>query len=103
MALARQLTSALLCLSILAQAARAADLAGCIGVVLDENGVPAPAAQLKFEDSSAHVYRAETDGAGHFTLKNLPVGDYKLEVRKEGFFVIADRTITLRPGPTNSI
>jgi Carboxypeptidase regulatory-like domain len=100
MALARQLTSALLCLSILAlQAARAADLAGCTGVVLDENGVPAPAAQLKFEDSSAHVYRSETDGAGRFTLKNLPVGDYKLEVRKEGFFVIADRTITLQPGP----
>jgi Carboxypeptidase regulatory-like domain len=100
MALARQLTSALLCLSILVlQAARAADLAGSTGVVLDENGVPVPAAQLRFEDSSTHVYRTETDGAGRFTLKNLPAGDYKLEVRKEGFFVIADRAITLQPGP----
>src|SRR5260370_1458745 len=96
----RLLTSALLCLSILAsQATRAADLASCTGLVLDENGVPVAAAQLKLEDTSALVYRTETDGAGRFTLKNLPTGDYKLEVRKEGFFLIANQAGTLQPGP----
>ncbi len=74
-------------------------MASCTGLVLDENGVPVAAAQLKLEDTSARVYRTETDGAGRFTLKNLPTGDYKLEVRKEGFFLIANRAVTLQPGP----
>ncbi len=78
---------------------RAADLAGCTGLVLDENGVPVGAAQLKLEDSAGHIYRTETDGAGRFTLRNLSPGDYKLEVRKEGFFVIAGRALTLQAGP----
>ena len=103
MGFARILTLAfasLACLAILTSVpTRAADLAGCTGLVLDENGVPVPAAHLKLEDSLAHVYRTETDGAGRFTIKNLLAGDYKLEVRKEGFFVIANRAVTLQPGP----
>ena len=99
MGIARLFTSALVCLSILASPpARAADLAACTGLVLDENGIPVAAAQLKLEDSAAHVYRTETDGAGRFTLRNLPTGDFKLEVRKQGFFVIAARAITLQSG-----
>jgi Carboxypeptidase regulatory-like domain len=78
---------------------RAADIATCSGLVLDENGVPVPAAQLKLQDASARIYRTETDGAGRFALKNLPAGDYKLEVRKQGFFLIAARPVTLQPGP----
>jgi len=100
MGIARLLTSALVCLSILASVAtRAADLAACNGLVLDENGVPVAAAQLELEDSAAHVYRTETDSAGRFTLRNLPASDYKLEVRKQGFFLIANRALTLQPGP----
>jgi hypothetical protein len=95
----RIFTSAFVCLSIFASLpTRAADLADCTGLVLDENRVPVVAAQLKLEDSAAHVYRTETDGAGRFTLRNLPTGDYQLEVRKEGFFVIAGRALTLQPG-----
>jgi hypothetical protein len=103
MGFARRLTFAftyLACFAIFASVpTRAADLAGCTGLVLDENGVPVAAAQLKLEDSSGHIYRTETDGAGRFTLKSLPAGDYKLEVRKEGFFLIAGRPLTLQPGP----
>ena len=96
----RLLTSAFVYIVVLAPGpTRAADLATCSAVVLDENNVPVPAAQIKLEDASSHIYRAETDGAGLFTLKNLPAGDYKLEVRKEGFFVIAARAITLQSGP----
>jgi hypothetical protein len=100
MGFARLLTSAIVWFAIFASvAARAADLAGCTGLVLDENGVPVPAAQLKLEDTASHLYRTETDGAGRFTLRNLPTGDFKLEVRKQGFFVIANRPLTLQPGP----
>ncbi len=104
MRFARLLTFVFACLAwraIFASApVRAADAATCTGLVLDETGVPVPAAQLKLNDTSAHIYRTETDGAGRFTLKNLPAGDYKLELRKQGFFVIANRSVTLRPGPT---
>jgi len=96
----RLFISAFVCFAFLASApTRAADLATFSGLVLDENGVPVPAVQLKLEDASAHIYRTETDGAGRFALKNLPAGDYKLEVRKQGFFLIAARAVTLQPGP----
>jgi hypothetical protein len=89
--------SAFVCLALVPS--RAADIATCSGLVLDENGVPVPAAQLKLEDASARIHRTETDGAGRFALKNLSAGDYKLEVRKQGFFLIAARPVTLQPGP----
>src|SRR5580658_9194307 len=99
MGIARRLTFAFVCLAVLESApTRAEELATCSAVVLDENNVPVPAAQLKLEDASGHIYRAETDASGRFTLKNLPAGDYKLEVRKQGFFLIANRAMTLLPG-----
>src|SRR5580704_14382272 len=100
MLFARLLTVALLAAIFLVCAStRAADSATCTGLILDENAVPVPAAQLKLTDSASQIHRAESDGAGRFTLKNLPAGDYKLEVRKEGFFLIASRALTLQPGP----
>lgn len=103
MSFAHRLTFAFACLACFAIFAsvptRAADAATCTGRVLDETGVPVVAAQLKLEDSAAHVYRTETDSAGRFTLRNLPASDYKLEVRKQGFFLIANRALTLQPGP----
>jgi hypothetical protein len=99
MGIARLLTSALASLFLLVSTSpRAADLAQCSGLVSDENGVPLAAAQIKLEDSTGNIYRTETDGAGRFTLRNLPASDYKLEVRKEGFFVIAARPLALQPG-----
>ena len=76
----------------------AADSADCTGVVLDENGVPVPAAQVKLEDSAQHSYQAETDLAGRFAIHNLPSGDYKAEVRKKGFFVLSGQTVSLQAG-----
>jgi hypothetical protein len=97
---ARLLTTALACLCVLASLpTRAADTASCTGLVLDENNVPVASAQIKLEDSTVHLYRTETDGAGRFSVKNLPAGDYKVEVRKEGYFVLAGRALPLQPGP----
>jgi len=78
---------------------RAADLAVCSALVVDENNVPVPSAQVKLQDSAGHIFRTETDGAGRFTLRHLPSGNYKLEIRKEGFFVVAGRALPLQPGP----
>jgi len=81
---------------------QAADTADCIGAVLDENGVPVPAARIKLEDAAGHAFQAESDGAGHFTLRGIPPGDYKAEVRKEGYFVLAGQALTLHAG-TNDL
>src|SRR6266700_1106331 len=103
MATARLLAALLLFLSILAPAEmQAADFADCAGVVLDENGVPVGAAQVKFENSSSQVLRAETDSAGRFMLRRFPAGDYKVEVRKTAFFLPTGQPFTVRPG-TNEL
>jgi hypothetical protein len=76
----------------------AADSADCAGVIVDENNVPIAAAKISLQGSAGQHYRAETDGAGRFVLRNLPAGDYKVEASKEGFFVLTGQTLTLRSG-----
>src|SRR5260370_845062 len=96
----RLLATVLASLFILSPAgSRAADSADCTGVVLDENGVPIGAAQIKLEHGSGKTYGAETDGAGRFTLRNLSAGDYKVEVRKQGFFLLSGKALPLHAGP----
>ena len=81
-----------------AERARAADAAECRGIVLDENGVPVGAAQVRLEDSGGQSYRTETDLAGRFVIRNLPSGDYKAEIRKKGFFVLSGQAVSLHAG-----
>src|SRR6266852_656916 len=76
-------------------AACAAFSADCAGVIADENGVPLAAEQITLQSSEGRNFRTETDGAGRFTLHNLPAGEYKIEARKAGFFVLAGQTVTL--------
>ena len=77
---------------------QAADSADCEGAVVDENSVPVGAAEIKFENSTGRVYRTETDGAGRFVLQNLSLGDYTVEVRKEGFFLLSGQSFSLQAG-----
>ncbi len=94
------LAAGLASLSILAFAGiRAADSAECTGTVVDENGVPVGAAQIRLEDGSGKAYEAETDGAGHFTIRNLSAGSYKVEVLKQGFFLLSGKELDLNAGP----
>jgi hypothetical protein len=100
MKIARLLAAALASFSILAPAGtRAADSGDCTGAVFDENGVPVATAGIKFENSSGQSFRTETDGTGRFALRNLPAGDYKVEVRKAGFFLLTGQSFTLHAGP----
>src|SRR6266436_2087369 len=92
--------------SLFAAQVRAGDLADCAGIVVDENGVPIAAAKITLQSAgdqgaaqnSGRNVHAETDGAGRFLLHNIPPGDYKVEARKEGFFVLANESLNLRAG-----
>src|SRR5260370_1453755 len=100
MASSRLFAVVLVSISLLASAEmHAAASADCAGAVVDENSVPVGAAQLKFENSAGKVYRTETDGAGRFILQNLPAGDYEVEVRKEGFFLLSGQSFPLHARP----
>src|ERR1051326_3882577 len=73
--------------------------AECVGVVVDENGVPIPAAKVTLQIANGTTtFRTESDGAGRFRLHNLTVGDYKVETRKEGFFLLSGEVMTVRAG-----
>ena len=84
--------------SIFAAQIRAADLAECAGVVVDENGVPIAAAKLAVRSVNGQSSRTQTDGAGRFVFRHLPPGDYKIEARKEGFFVVENEDLNLHAG-----
>src|SRR5258708_39400900 len=102
MRFAQLVAAALVALNILASAGiQGADSAECAGVVMDENGVPVGAAQIKIEQGSGKTYRAETDVAGRFALRNLSAGDYKVEVRKQGFFLPSSIALTLSAWPND--
>jgi len=97
---ARFLATALMALTILAfPGIHAAESGDCAGVVLDENGVPVASARIQFESTIGRTYRTETDSSGRFILRNLLIGNYKVEVRKAGFFLLTGQSFTLHAGP----
>jgi hypothetical protein len=102
MGLAHRLVSAFVCfvciVTLASTPTRAADSAISTGLVVDENGVPLVAAQIKLEDTLGNISRTETDGAGRFTLRMLRPGGYTLEIRKQGFFMISGRSLNLQAG-----
>jgi hypothetical protein len=106
MASARLITAAIFLITSLCVAAsvevQATDSGDLAGVVRDENGTPVAAAQCKLENSSGQTYQAETDGAGRFTIRALPPGDYRVEVRKQGFFLLNEPTLIVNAG-TNEL
>ena len=96
------LLGSFLFLALLAPAEnRAADPGDCTGTVVDENGVPVASARITFENQNHQSFRTESDGAGRFVLRNLPAGDYKIEVRKPDFYLLTIPSFTVgsaRPG-----
>src|SRR6266436_2547900 len=96
----RFLAAVLIAVAILAAPGiHAAESGDCAGLVLDENGVPVGAAQIQFDSTASRAYRTETDSSGRFILRDLRTGDYKVEVRKAGFFLLTGQLFTLRAGP----
>jgi carboxypeptidase family protein len=88
--------------SLLPAAILAGGAATCAGVVVDENGVPVDGAKIKLEDASGKTYQTETDVTGRFAFRELPAGDYKAEVRKDGFFLLSGAKLSLAAGPNET-
>ena len=80
---------------LLVSGAAAADLADCSGQVLDETGVPVEGAIIKLHQETGTAYESKTNASGWFTLRGVPVGEYRADVRKEGFFVLSGQPVTL--------
>src|SRR5437879_13864080 len=79
-----------------------AEVADCAGVVVDDNGVPVPSAEVTLKDAAGHSYRTETDAAGRFAFHNLSSGDYQAEARKAGLFLLAVQAVALHAGGNES-
>jgi hypothetical protein len=67
------------------------------GTVKDASGLGVPAAQVTVTQTDTGVARAATTGAnGNYSLPSLPVGPYRMEVKKEGFSTYVQSGIVLQ-------
>lgn len=78
------------------------------GTVVDENGLPVAGAAITVEAAGEHKSPAPpltilTDDLGRFTVENLTPGEYRITLRKAGFFVLADRAVTIQAGTNEAI
>jgi trimeric autotransporter adhesin len=68
------------------QAPQTAPSARAAGDVRTFGGVPIPGANLRLiETSTGHAWISWTDENGHFDLRGLPLGHYRIEVSQLGF------------------
>jgi carboxypeptidase family protein/TonB-dependent receptor-like protein len=67
------------------------------GVVTDQSGSAVPNAKVQMVELAKQLAHATvTDAAGRYTLPNLPVGQYKLEVQVSGFQTYVQTGIELQ-------
>src|SRR5215471_19762235 len=68
-----------------------------LGTVRDASGLGVPAAQVTVTQTDTGVTRSTTTGAnGSYSLPSLPVGPYRMEVKKEGFTTYVQSGIVLQ-------
>ena len=91
-------------------AACSADLAGqagtdqVSGVVTDTTGAVVPGAQVQMRNTDTDAVRsAVSDERGAYTVSNLPIGPYRLEVEKAGFEKYIQSGIVLQVNTNPSI
>ncbi len=78
---------------------QAVSVAEASGVVADPSGSAIAGAQVRMTETDKQQSRAvATDQAGHYTLSNLPVGPYRLEVSAPGFKGYVQSGIELQVG-----
>ena len=74
------------------------------GRVSDPTGTVVPTAEVKITNIETGFTRsAQTDADGAVVLPNLPVGQYKLEVQKQGFTSYVQQKIVLQVNTNPSI
>jgi hypothetical protein len=78
---------------------QAVAVAQITGVVSDPAGMVIVGAQVSMtETDKGQVHTAVTDAAGNYTLPNLPVGPYRLEVKASGFKDYVQSGLVLQVG-----
>src|SRR5262245_17528453 len=66
--------------------AQSASVAQISGTVQDSTGAAVPGAQVSVTQTDTGLSRAvQSDENGAYLLPSLPIGPYRLEVKKEGF------------------
>jgi hypothetical protein len=73
------------------------------GSVTDENGVPVGGAEITLQavegqGQATLSLTTVSDKLGHFSMENLAPGEYRITVRKTGFFVLADQAVMVQAG-----
>ena len=67
------------------------------GTVKDSSGLPVPRAEVTVTQTDTGVTRAAQSGAtGTYSLPSLPIGPYRMEVKKEGFSTYIQSGIVLQ-------
>ena len=92
---------AICCIVSLASSSRAfAQVSAAIsGVVTDESGARVPAVKINAVNLETQAQRSTiTDAAGYYRFANLPVGQYELNVKKDGFQQLQRKGIDLGVG-----
>src|SRR6266853_6247957 len=79
--------------------AQAVAVAQISGIVFDPSGKSIPGAQVTMTETDKQtVHTVATDGLGSYTLPNLPVGPYRLEVTNPGFKNYVQSGLVLQVG-----
>src|SRR2546422_1082592 len=66
------------------------------GTVLDPQGGAVPDAKVTVRNAATGLERnTQTDSAGYFQVPSLPVGAYRIEIRREGFQTLVVKQIDL--------
>ena len=74
------------------------------GQVSDQSGAPVANAAVKMiETDRAVTHPGSTDGDGRYTIPNLPVGPYRLEVAVNGFKTFVQSGIILQVGDSPTL
>src|SRR5947208_6423371 len=84
--------------------AQAVAIAEIGGTVTDPSGAPIAGAQVRITEMEKQQVRTTvSDAQGRYTLPNLPVGPYRLEVTGQGFKSYVQNGIVLQVGNSVTI
>jgi hypothetical protein len=91
-----RLISALIVLLLAGAVVAQTPTANVVGRVLDQSGATIPGARVSIREVETNQVReAATDGKGEYTVANLPPGEYRISVEKQGFRRLEEQGITL--------
>ena len=93
----RRISTALLVLAIAGTGLFAQSVSQITGTVKDSSGLAVPGADVTVTQTDTGLTRTTQSGAaGNYSLPSLPIGPYRMEVKKEGFSTFVQNGIVLQ-------